>query len=146
MRPEENHNGLLIGQVAHKSGVNVQTVRYYERRRLIKRVTTRPSGYREFTEETTQTILFIKRAQKLGFNLTDIEKLLWLNKNDSANRVKVREVADSKLKDIKTRIYNLNKMKMALEKLVCSCNSEKSTRRCRILETLTGNIKRGNPL
>ncbi|HEX2897216.1 MAG TPA: MerR family transcriptional regulator [candidate division Zixibacteria bacterium] len=146
MSTQESHNGLLIGQVAHKSGVNVQTVRYYERRRLIRRDATRPSGYREFTQETIQTILFIKRAQKLGFNLADIEKLLWLNKNDSANRLKVREVAASKLEDTKTKIDSLIKMKMALEKLVCSCKSQKSTNKCRILETLTGNIKRGKPL
>ncbi len=69
---------LTIGRLAQASGVGVQTLRYYERRGLLSRVTRTPGGYRQFPEEEIRRIRFIRRAQGLGFTLEEIAELLTL--------------------------------------------------------------------
>jgi len=72
---------LRTGEVAAQAGVNVQTLRYYERRGLLKEPARRASGYREYPPDSIGLIRFIKRAQELGFTLTEIEDPLRL-RND----------------------------------------------------------------
>ena len=69
---------MKIGEFAHDAGVNVQTVRYYERRGLLPEPDRRPSGYREYGPDALDRLHFIKRAQELGFTLTEIRELLAL--------------------------------------------------------------------
>ena len=59
---------MTMGQAAAQAGVNVQTLRYYERRGLLPRPNRRGSGYRELTSETVRVVRFVKRAQALGFS------------------------------------------------------------------------------
>ena len=72
---------MRIGAAAERAGVNVQTLRYYERRGLLPRPPRRTSGYREFPDEAVRVVRFVKRAQDLGFTLDEIEELLRL-RND----------------------------------------------------------------
>lgn len=127
---------LRTGEVAALAGVNVQTLRYYERRGLITEPERRPSGYREYPAETVRLIRFIKKAQDLGFTLTEVEDLLRLRGDRTTTCVDVRARAQAKVDDIEGRIRSLRAMKRALTVLVDSCASDGSIRECPILEAL----------
>lgn len=135
---------LKTGEVAARAGVNVQTLRYYERRGLLKEPERRWSGYREYPPDTVQLIRFIKRAQELGFTLTEIEDLLRLRGDQRASCSEVRAAAEAKIEDIEKKIRALRAMKAALGVLVRSCTSDGSIRECPILEALADR-KEGRP-
>ncbi len=127
---------LRTGEVGARAGVNVQTLRYYERRGLLKEPTRRASGYREYRPDAVQLIRFIKRAQDLGFTLAEIEDLLRLHSHRDTACSDMRTAAHVKFEDIEERIRHLRAMKRALAVLVASCATEGSARRCPILESL----------
>ena len=128
---------LKIGQVAVEAGVHVETLRFYERKGLLKQPRRTPySGYRQYPEEAVRVVRFIKRAQELGFTLKEIEELLRLRDDQDSSCTEVRQAATSKLADIERKLRSLQAMKRALTVLVKSCSSEGSTRNCPILEAL----------
>ena len=131
----ERHT-LRTGEVAAQAGVNVQTLRYYERRGLLEDPKRRASGYREYPPDAVRLIRFIKRAQELGFTLTEIEDLLELRGNQESACSEVRSAAETKIDDIEKKIRHLRAMKHALGVLVASCAREGSPRHCPILEAL----------
>lgn len=132
---------LKTGEVAAKAGVNVQTLRYYERRGLLKEPERRPSGFREYKPDAVRLVRFIKRAQELGFTLTEIEELLRFREDRRSRCPDVRAAAEAKIEDIERKVENLRAMKRALAVLVSSCSTEGSTRECPILEALDDNRK-----
>jgi Cu(I)-responsive transcriptional regulator len=127
---------MRIGEVAERAGVNVQTLRYYERRGLLPRLTRRPSGYREYSPEMVPVVRFIKRAQHLGFSLQDVGELLELRQNPSRSGAAVRAVAMRRASDIADRIRRLAAMQKALEQLVRACECAGASRACPIMEAL----------
>jgi len=127
---------LRIGQVATRAGVNVQTLRYYERRGLLEEPGRSRAGYREYAPEAVRVIRFVKRAQQLGFTLSEVEELLHLREDRSGSCEEVRAAATAKLEDIDSKIKSLRAMKRALSVLVKSCSGAGSTRECPILEAL----------
>ena len=128
---------LTIGQIAKLANVNTQTLRYYERRKILSPKTRRDSGYRVYDEEAVRTVQFIKRAQKLGFSLDDIQDLLSL-KVDRKNKCGViKGRAAITLKDVEEKISKLDLMRRALKKLIRNCEKkELSTEECPLLESL----------
>lgn len=130
------HSTLRTGEVAAKAGVNVQTLRYYERRGLLSEPARRRSGYRAYAPEAVRIIRFIKRAQELGFALSEIEELLHLRSDNESACSEVRSAAEAKIDDIELRIRHLRAMKRALGALVASCATEDRPRHCPILEAL----------
>ncbi len=127
---------LRTGEVAAQAGVNVQTLRYHERRGLLEEPERRPSGYREYPADAVRLILFIKRAQELGFTLTEIEDLLRLRSDQESACSEVRSAAEAKIEDIEQKVRHLRAMKRALSALVASCATEGSPRHCPLLEAL----------
>ena len=127
---------LRSGEVAEKAGVNVETLRYYERRGILKAPERKPSGYRVYTVETVRVVRFIKRAQELGFTLDECEELLMLRDDDSRACAEVRDAAQTKVDDIAAKIRDLRRMKRALTALVKTCTEDASTRECQILDAL----------
>ncbi len=127
---------MRIGDVATRAGVNPQTLRYYERRGILGEPKRSPAGYREYPSDTVRLIRFIKRAQELGFTLTEIEELITLRQPTPKRRGKVRELAAAKMKDIDEKLARLQAMRSALYTLVedCACGAETLT--CPILEAL----------
>lgn len=127
---------LRIGDVATRAGVNVETLRYYERRGILRSPKRSAAGYREYPPDTVRLIRFIKRAQELGFTLDEIEDLIALRQTPGTRRNKVRELAASKLQAIDEKIARLSAMRDALSPMVeeCSCSAETVT--CPILEAL----------
>jgi MerR family mercuric resistance operon transcriptional regulator len=113
---------MWISQTAREAGVNVQTLRYYERRGLLPRPPRRGSGYREYPAEAVRMVLFIKRAQDLGFSLDEIEELVRLRGDSRAERHRVRAIAERKIQDIDRKIVHLQSMRDALGVLVESCH------------------------
>lgn len=133
----------LIGEVASEAGVNIQTLRYYERRGLIPAPKRSSAGYRQYSEESVRLVTFIKRAQELGFTLREVEDLLKLRAPGPRRRDAARAVAEAKVLDIDGRIRDLTAMRGALVALVqtCACSSEAAPG-CAILEALEKNERR----
>lgn len=131
-----DHETLRTGEVAAQAGVNVQTLRYYERRGLLEDPGRRASGYREYRPDAVRLIRFIKRAQELGFTLAEVEELLRLRSDRTASCSQVRAAAETKIEDIERKIRALRAMRRALGVLVSSCRRDGSIRKCPILEAL----------
>lgn len=127
--------GLTIGQLAKTSGVNVETVRYYQRINLIPEPAKPAQGYRRYPTATVERIRFIKRAQELGFTLDEINDLLSLNDRDCDE---ARVIAEHKQELIQQRIDDLSAMQRELAKLISACKNNISEQdRCAIIATLT---------
>jgi MerR family mercuric resistance operon transcriptional regulator len=132
---------LTIGKVAKKAGVNIETIRYYERQGLITRPLRKQSkwgapGYRHYPAETVKRIQFIRHAKELGFSLKEIAELLSLRIEQNITCGDVRKRADVKIADIEERILNLQRMKNALSKLAKECKGKGPVSECPILEAL----------
>ena len=127
---------MWIGEAAEQAGVNIQTLRYYERRGLLPKPPRRTSGYREFPEDAVRIVRFIKRAQDLGFSLDEVEALLRLRRNSGRNRQRIRSVAERRIADIERKIEELERMRGALQTLVHTCHAG-TTLDCPIIEALT---------
>lgn len=128
--------GCTIGQLAKAVGVNVQTVRYYERRRLLGPSARRPSGYRIYGEDEERRLRFIKNAQTLGFTLHEIEELLDLQVSSKARCGDVQRKAEAKLKHVEAKVRDLQALARALRSLIRDCRAGQPTDRCPILQSL----------
>ena len=127
---------LRIGEVAAQAEVNIQTLRYYERRGLLKEPERRPSGYRTYPPEAVRVVRFIKKSQDLGFTLREVEELLRLRENRSRSRAKVQAIALAKIRDIDEKTHRLRAIRKALNVLVDSCSCRGERMECPILEAL----------
>ncbi|MBI2854570.1 MAG: MerR family transcriptional regulator [Chloroflexi bacterium] len=127
---------MTIGKAAAEAGVNVQTIRYYERTGLVPAPSRTPSGYRAYGPDTVRLVRFIKHAQELGFTLAEVEELLKLREDRVSPCADVRAAAVAKVKAIEWKIDRLVAMREALCALIACCDSNGSARSCPILETL----------
>jgi MerR family mercuric resistance operon transcriptional regulator len=128
---------LTSGKVAKQAGVNVETLRYYERQGLLVRPGRAPSNYRLYTEETVQRLCFIKRAQGLGFTLKEIKEMLSLRAERGEGCADIKRRAVAKIGEIDEKMHALGAMKRALSKLVSQCSGKGSITACPILEAIT---------
>ena len=113
---------LQIGEIAKRSGVSVDTVRFYEKRKLIPSVSRSQSGYRLFRSETVEQILFIKQAQELGFSLDEIKELLTPGGSEECSRV--RDLLISKLAQLDNQLRKIKKFRGLLADHLTHCESE----------------------
>ena len=123
--PAPDADSLRIGALASRTGVSVEALRYYETRGLVRPVTRRGSGYREYGADSVRVVRFIKRAQALGFSLAEVEELVRLRErawSGDAPRV-LRDTAVSKIEDIDQRIRQLSALRDALAELVSACDA-----------------------
>ena len=125
-----------IGEVAERGGVNLQTIRYYERKKLLPEPRRLESGYRMFPESTVRRIRFIKRAQELGFSLAEIAELLSIRVNPRKSSSEVRALAESKIVDIDEKIRTLEAMRAALGRFTDRCDGCGPAADCPILESI----------
>lgn len=127
---------LTTGEVADQAGVNLQTVRYYERRGLLAEPPRSAGGFRQYGPEAVRRIRFVKRAQELGFSLDEVDELLALRTDADAGADEVRQLALAKADDIAGKIRDLERMRASLDALAAACAGQGSTRDCSILHAL----------
>jgi MerR family mercuric resistance operon transcriptional regulator len=134
---------LKTGELAKRAGVNVETLRFYERKGLLPVPPRRESGYREYPAESVRLIQFIKRAQELGFSLGEIREVLALRVQPGTTCADVRERAEHKIDDVRQKIADLRAIERALQKLTATCTGSGPLSECPILENLDGELSYG---
>lgn len=128
---------LTIGQLAKSAGVNLTTIRFYERRGLIPKPHRSASGYRQYSPDIITRIRFIKNAQALGFTLEEISELLELKANTNTHCKTIKGHAAHKIALVDRKIQALKTMKKALQDLHDGCRGRGSIQEgCEILDTL----------
>jgi MerR family mercuric resistance operon transcriptional regulator len=138
------HQKPTIGAIAKAAGVNVETIRYYERLGLVEQPARPLGGVRRYPEATVAKLRFIKRAQQLGFSLEEIRRLLALNEVRSCTRA--RSLAEEKLRLVNARIADLRRMRHVLEELVARCEGRRGRVACPIIATLSGELPGAGPI
>ncbi|MBX3401034.1 MAG: MerR family transcriptional regulator [Gemmataceae bacterium] len=121
---------MKIGEVAKRSSIGIETIRYYEREGLLLEPERRPSGYRQYDESTVERLEYIRRAKELGFTLAEIRELMELSFNAHAGCDHIRQRAEAKITDIEEKIRSLQQMKRSLDKIVQRCREKNSTDDC----------------
>lgn len=127
---------MKIGEVAKKAEVNIETIRYYERKGIINRPEKPARGYRDYAEDVVAVLKFIKNAQKLGFSLSEIDGLLSLKFDPEKDCSLVKTRALDKITEIENKIYALQIMKQSLQEITNKCNGLGTTSTCNILNAL----------
>lgn len=127
---------LTIGRLAEAAGVNVETIRFYQRQSLLPEPPRPPGGARRYGVEFVARLRFIKRAQQLGFSLAEVQRLLVLEDPQSCG--KARSLAAEKLALVEARIADLVRMRGVLKELVARCDVRRGRVACPIIATLTG--------
>src|SRR6476660_9020395 len=131
---------MRVGEVAERAGVNVETLRYYERRGLLPEPVRSPRGHRHYDEETVRFVRAIKEAQGLGFTLAEIEEFL-----GAVARVRIA----AKIDEVDARIAGLRRVREGLARVVgcacdsldhCTCGAAYLARRGRAVGALAGTL------
>lgn len=129
---------MNIGQLSRRTGVPIDTVRYYEKQHLLPPPTRTASGYRHYEADDVLRLTFIRRAKTLGFTLEEIRDLLALSRADSGDMAAIRAAAASKLIDVEQRIAELTRVRDGLQSLVNACPGHGALDQCPILSALGG--------
>ena len=124
---------MTRGELAKECGVNIEALRYYEKRRLIDPPKRSEVGYRLYSKEDAARLRFIRNAQKLGFTLNEILELLKLRIKKNERCEPVREKAQKKLNDVEQKIKGLKSMKKVLKQMIHRCEESTLTSDCPIL-------------
>ena len=127
---------MKIGELARRTDVGIDTVRYYEQQGLMRPASRMPSGYRLFDEEDVSRLHFIRRAKALGFTLTEIRELLALSDNRDDDMASLKAAAQDKLRDVEQRMLELARVRDGLRTLVDACPGHGALKRCPILNAL----------
>ena len=123
-----------IGRLAGEAGVNVETIRYYQRRGLLAEPAKPSSGHRRYAPELVKHLRFIKRAQGLGFTLDEISSLLSLDEAQAC--AETRDMAARKLELIRSKLADLTAMRKALSTLMRQCDSTGAAGVCPLIAAL----------
>ena len=125
-----------ISVFAEKCGVNKETIRYYEKKALLKEPNRTDAGYRIYSDNDVNRVKFIKRLQDLGFSLSDIYKLLGVVDNDNVRCQGMYEFVSKKEKEIQKQIADLKRTESMLQDLKNRCPDQKAINQCPIIEWL----------
>lgn len=129
-------DALTIGKLARHGGVNIMTIRYYERRGLLPAPSRTASGYRLYADDAVRRLQFIRQAQLLGFSLTEIQDLLSLRMRPGTTCADIRMRAKEKITAVEKKIGDLERSKNALTALASACHGKGPTTDCPMLEAL----------
>jgi len=144
--------GVQIGKVAEQTGLNVDTIRFYQKIGLVKQPSRSEGGFRLFTDVEIKDLLFIQKAKELGFSLTEIKQLSILNQEHGHACSQVRDLLKGKLNDVREKASQLLQLEAELNKALRKCNRDLRSNRgsshdecCPVLEALgQENTKRGS--
>lgn len=129
---------ITIGRLAKHAGVNIDTVRYYERNGLLPTPLRRASGYREYTTTDVDRLLFIRRAKELGFTLAEIGELLSLTAARDSDMRGVKRKAEERLRQVEFKIKELQRVRRGLKALIDACPGHGELAACPIMAALGG--------
>lgn len=129
---------MNIGQLSRRTGVPIDTVRYYEKQQLLPPPTRSASGYRHYEADDVLRLTFIRRAKTLGFTLEEIRDLLALSRARDGDMAAVRAAAADKLADVEQRLAELARVRDGLRTLVDACPGHGALDQCPILSALGG--------
>ncbi len=132
-------NGLTIGAVARAAGVNVETIRFYQRKGLLGEPERPQGGFRRYGHHDVARLQFIKSAQRLGFSLDEIAGLLQLD--DGMHCDQARELGERKLMDVRVKIAGLHRIEAALARMVRDCGSSLGSTSCPLIEALHARVR-----
>ncbi len=122
---------MTIGELAKAAGVNVQTIRYYERQKLLPQPHRWPgSDYRDFDDDALLRLRFIRSGKDLGFTLREIKELLDMRLLPGASCGEVKQLLKGKLADIEKRIAEMGRLRRVLMKLIVACDHRRRTQSC----------------
>ena len=127
---------LTIGKLSKQADVSIDSIRFYERRGLLAQPARTESNYRVYPIVAASRLRFIKKAQKLGFSLGEIQELLDLSHDPAASKADVKRKTTEKIAAIKHKIQDLDRMLKALEQLDETCDGQGSIVGCPILKAL----------
>jgi len=136
--------GLKTGELARQGGVNLQTIRFYEREGLLVQPPRTRSGYRQYSPDTVRRVRFIRRAKDLGFTLKEIGELLSLRVDTDRTCADVRAMARTKIADIESKVAELQRIGEVLNRLAQTCRGRGPTSACPILDMLEQEGTRGD--
>ncbi len=122
-----------ISKVAKELAINIETVRFYERRGLIEQPSRPVTGYRHYPRETVDRIRFIKRTQELGFTLNEISHLLSLDDKSCGH---IQHLAERKIVTVRQKIKDLRCLEQVLNTLLVQCRSNTDNSHCPIIDSL----------
>lgn len=125
-----------IGQLAKAAEVNIQTVRFYERKGILKPARRLESKYRLYDSDSLKRLQFIKQAKAIGFSLHEIQSLLDLRVRSIDRCNQVRTKAERKIEDVRQRIFHLKKLERTLKGLISDCNNRVVSDCCPIIERM----------
>jgi DNA-binding transcriptional MerR regulator len=137
---------LTRGQIAQRAGINLETVRIYEREGLLPPPSRTASGYRQFAEATVDRLEFVKRAKDLGFSLAEIRELLTLQDNNGHGCVEVRDQLQSKLISVVAKKAELERLEAHLRSALKKCNRQlklsasQQTGQCPVLKQMARSV------
>jgi len=134
---------LTRSQLADAANVNIETLRYYERRGLLPAPPRSAANYRRYPKSAAHRVRFVKHAQDLGFSLDEIKELLSLRLTRGARSAEVRKRAQNKIIEVTDRIRSLERIRGALEHLVSRCSGEGPIEECAILHAFEHGRERG---
>ena len=129
-------DNLSIGELAKRAKVNIEIIRYYERRGLIADPPRNKSGHRQYSSEAVRRTEFIKRCQSLGFSLNEIQDILELRITPESTCADMKSRVTEKLNDVDKKINELVKIRDALGRLLKRCSGKGPIGKCPILEEL----------
>jgi Hg(II)-responsive transcriptional regulator len=127
---------MRTSDLAGQAGVNSETLRYYERRGLLTEPPRTSGGYRDYPDAAVELLRFIKRAQKLGFTLDEVEELLHLDGGGPESCDAARAMAQARKADLEARIADLQRMRDSLVDLVATCDLPRADRSCPLLAAI----------
>lgn len=126
---------MNIGIVAKKSGLDAKTIRYYESIELVTLPLRGANGYREYSEENLQELVFLRHARQFGFSIEECRQLLNLWLNPARQSAEVHALVTEKVDEIEKRIRELKRMKKLLTQLMSNCADDENPE-CVIIDTL----------
>lgn len=137
---------LQIGQVAARAGVSVDTVRYYERNKLLERASRSSAGFRLFTQDAVERIRFIKQAQDIGLSLDEIRELL-ISTGGVAQCQRVHDLLKAKLSELDERMRAMREFRRTLNRYLVACETELNERgqaaSCPVIINLASSRRKG---
>lgn len=133
---DHNLENLTIGAFAKMAGVNVETIRFYQRKGLLPEPDRSYGRIRRYGLADVARVRFVKSAQRLGFSLDEVAGLLTLE--DGTHCEEASSLAEHKLKDVREKLADLARMETALSQLVCACHARKGNVSCPLIASLQG--------